>query len=238
MGTITKSVDVDVDLTTAYNQWTQFETFPQFMEGVEDVQQITDTELHWVTKVGPVVREFDAVITEQVPEQLIAWESVNGPQHQGRVSFRKLDDDETEIIAEMNIDPDAFVENVGDKAGIIDARVEGDLKRFKSFIEKRGDATGAWRGSVNADSDASASALGTPAEPSLRDTDYMPLNGQILPMGESMPISPLVSHTDRNEPAEPDSDEEEVDTVSGGVPLFDERGFNERRQDDTNADER
>ena len=233
VGTITKSVDVDVDLSTAYNQWTQFETFPQFMEGVEDVQQITDTELHWVTKVGPVVREFDAVITEQVPDELIAWESVSGPHHQGRVTFRKLDEDETEITAEMNIDPNGFVENVGDKAGIIDARVEGDLMRFKSFIENRGMETGAWRGYVGDDASADAglgddSALGTPADSSYDELDDTPLRGQALPLGEAMPVSPLVADPERTRPVDdPDSGYPESETMRGGVPLFDEPRSNE-----------
>lgn len=152
MGTITESVDVGVDLETAYNQWTQFETFPSFMEGVEQVEQLSDTTLHWVTKVGPVTREFDAVITEQRPDEVIAWQATNGPDFNGRVTFREIDDMHTAITAEMNIDPDGFVETVGDKSGVIEARVAGDMRRFKEFIESRsGEETGAWRGEVEGD---------------------------------------------------------------------------------------
>ncbi|MGI9084769.1 MAG: SRPBCC family protein [Aeromicrobium sp.] len=149
MSTITDTVDVDVDITSAYNQWTQFEAFPKFMEGVEEVRQIDDTHLHWVTKVGPVTREFDATVTEQHPEERIAWKSDDGPEHAGVVTFHRIDDNKTKVTVQMSIDPEGFVENVGDKAGILKLRVKGDLANFKEFIEGRaGDETGAWRGDV------------------------------------------------------------------------------------------
>ena len=136
MGTITESIDVGVDVTTAYDQWTQFESFPEFMEGVDEVRQIDDTHLHWVTSVGPVTREFDATVTEQHPDERVAWKSDDGPEHAGVVTFHRLDDQATKVTVQMSIDPEGFVENVGDKAGILDHRVKGDLKRFKEFIEK------------------------------------------------------------------------------------------------------
>jgi uncharacterized membrane protein len=149
MGTITESIDVGVDVTTAYDQWTQFESFPQFMEGVDEVRQIDDTHLHWVTSVGPVTREFDATVTEQHPDERVAWKSDSGPEHAGVVTFHRLDDQTSKVTVQMDIDPEGFVENVGDKAGILDQRVKGDLKRFKDFIESRGAETGAWRGEVD-----------------------------------------------------------------------------------------
>jgi uncharacterized membrane protein len=149
MGTITESIDVGVDVTTAYDQWTQFESFPQFMEGVDEVRQIDDTHLHWVTSVGPVTREFDATVTEQHPDERVAWKSDSGPEHAGVVTFHRLDDQTSKVTVQMDIDPEGFVENVGDKAGILDQRVKGDLKRFKEFIESRGAETGAWRGEVD-----------------------------------------------------------------------------------------
>ncbi len=152
MGTITESVDVAVDVTTAYDQWTQFESFPQFMEGVDEVRQLDETRLHWVTSVGPVTREFDATITEQHPDERIAWKSDDGPTHAGVVTFHRLDEGATKVTVQMEIDPEGFVENVADKAGVLDARVKGDLGRFKSFIEERGAETGAWRGDVDAPS--------------------------------------------------------------------------------------
>ena len=150
MGTITESIDVDVDVSTAYNQWTQFESFPEFMDGVDEVRQLDDTHLHWVTSVGPVTREFDATVTEQHPDERVAWKSDDGPEHAGVVTFHRLDDQKTKVTVQMSIDPDGFVENVADKANFLDHRVKGDLERFKSFIESRGNETGAWRGDVDA----------------------------------------------------------------------------------------
>jgi uncharacterized membrane protein len=150
MGTITESIDVAVDVTTAYDQWTQFESFPEFMEGVDEVRQIDDTHLHWVTSIGPATREFDATVTEQHPDERVAWKSDDGPEHAGVVTFHRLDDQQTKVTVQMSIDPDGFVENVADKANILDHRVKGDLKRFKEFIESRGTETGAWRGDVGA----------------------------------------------------------------------------------------
>jgi uncharacterized membrane protein len=155
MGTITESIDVGVDVTTAYDQWTQFESFPHFMEGVDEVRQIDDTHLHWVTSVGPVTREFDATVTEQHPDERVAWKSDSGPEHAGVVTFHRLDDQTSKVTVQMDIDPEGFVENVADKAGILDQRVKGDLKRFKDFIESRGAETGAWRGDVDRPDDRS-----------------------------------------------------------------------------------
>lgn len=148
MGTITKSVDVSVPVSMAYNQWTQFESFPEFMEGVEEVRQLNDTRLHWVTKVGGNTREFDATITEQHPDERVAWKSDSGPNHAGVITFHRLGEGTTRVTAQMDIDPDGFVETVADKLGLIDKRIEGDMARFKEFIERRGQETGAWRGDV------------------------------------------------------------------------------------------
>lgn len=125
MSTMTESVDVDVDLRTAYNQWTQFESFPRFMGDVEEIRQIDDTHLHWVTKVGPSTREFDAVITEQRPDERVAWKSTEGPEHAGVVTFHHLDKDKTRVTVQMEVDPEGFVENVADKIGVLDRRIKG-----------------------------------------------------------------------------------------------------------------
>ncbi|HEU4946793.1 MAG TPA: SRPBCC family protein [Kribbella sp.] len=148
MSAITQSVDVEVPVTTAYNQWTQFESFPQFMEGVEEIRQLDDIHTHWVTKVGGATREFDATITEQHPDERVAWRSDSGPRHAGVITFHKLDDSLTRVTAQLEIDPEGFLENVGDKLGVVEGRVKGDLQRFKTFIEQRGNETGAWRGDV------------------------------------------------------------------------------------------
>jgi uncharacterized membrane protein len=160
MATITDTIDVDVDRSTAYNQWTQFEDFPAFMEGVEEVRQISDTTLHWVTKVGPAVREYDAVITEQEPDQLIAWKAVSGTDNAGRITFQEVDENTTQITAEISIDPEGLVETVGEMTGAIERRVAGDLQRFKEFIESRGQETGAWRGTVHGGSTSTDSGAG------------------------------------------------------------------------------
>lgn len=149
MSTVTESVDVDVPIRTAYDQWTQFESFPQFMEGVQEIRQIDDTHNHWVIKIGGITREFDATITEQHPDERVAWRADDGPNHAGVVTFHRLDDSKTRVTAQMDVDPEGFVETVGDKAGILDRRVKSDMARFKEFIESRGTETGAWRGDVD-----------------------------------------------------------------------------------------
>ncbi|MBF4998735.1 SRPBCC family protein [Nocardia sp. BSTN01] len=149
MTTVTESVDVHVPVTTAYNQWTQFESFPQFMQGVERVEQRDDTHTHWTVHVAGATREFDAKITEQHPDERVSWTSEAGPRHAGVITFHRLDEDTTRVTAQMDIDPDGFVENVADKLGILDRRVKGDLERFRDFIESRRQESGAWRGDVD-----------------------------------------------------------------------------------------
>lgn len=148
MSQIEHSTEVDVPVRTAYDQWTQFEEFPQFVEGVDQVTQITDTRTHWVTSIGGVKREFDAEITEQTPDQRIAWQAVDGPKQTGAVTFQPLGPDRTKVMLLMEVEPEGPAENVGEKTGVLDARVRGDLERFKEFIESRGTETGAWRGEV------------------------------------------------------------------------------------------
>jgi uncharacterized membrane protein len=149
VSTIEQSIDVAVPVTTAYNQWTQFESFPEFMEGVERVDQVGDTMTHWVTNVGGVKREFDAKITEQHPDERVAWTSVDEPRQAGVVTFHRLSPETTKIMVQMDFEPEGVVETAGDKLGIVKRRVKGDLERFKTFIESRGTAEGAWRGEVN-----------------------------------------------------------------------------------------
>jgi uncharacterized membrane protein len=148
MSTVEKSVDVDVPVDTAYNQWTQFESFPQFMDGVQRVDQTSPTTTHWVTSIAGVDRRFEAEITEQHPDERIAWTSVDGPKQAGVVTFHRLDAGRTRVMLQMDFEPEGVVETAGDKLGVVGRRVEGDLKRFKSFIESRGTEEGAWRGAV------------------------------------------------------------------------------------------
>lgn len=148
MSTVEKSIEVDVPVRTAYDQWTQFETFPRFMSGVESIEQRSDTLTHWVTKVDGVRREFDAKITEQLPDERVAWTSVDGPTQAGVVTFHRLAEDRTKVMVQMDFEPEGVVENVGDHLGFVSRQVTGDLERFKEFIESEGRETGAWRGEV------------------------------------------------------------------------------------------
>lgn len=148
MSTVEKSIDVNVPIGTAYNQWTQFEDFPNFMEGVLDVKQLDDTHLHWRAEVGGKEKEWNAEITDQIPDQCIAWRSTSGTANDGYVTFHRIDDSTTRIMVRMDYDPEGVTENVGDALGVLSRRVESDLERFKDFLESRGQETGAWRGSV------------------------------------------------------------------------------------------
>jgi uncharacterized membrane protein len=149
MSTVEESVDVDVPVRTAYNQWTQFETFPEFMEGVVSITQLDDKRNHWVTEVAGQRREFDTEITEQHPDERIAWRSVGGDVRQaGVVTFHRLSDSSTRIMVQMDWEPEGVAEKIGAAVGVDDRRVKADTKRFKAFIESRQTETGAWRGDV------------------------------------------------------------------------------------------
>jgi uncharacterized membrane protein len=145
---ITAALDVNRPIDTVYNQWTQFESFPKFMEGVERVHQLDDTQLHWKINVGPSTREFFVTVTEQHPEERVSWRADDGPNHAGVVTFHRINDDTTRVTTQMDIDPEGFVEQAADKLGILDRRVHSDLERFKQFIEAQPAETGAWRGDV------------------------------------------------------------------------------------------
>jgi uncharacterized membrane protein len=149
MGSMTESVEVAVPVRTVYDQWTQFEDFPQFMAGVEEIQQVSDDMTHWRVKVGGKTREFDARITEQIPDERIAWTSTNGPRQAGVVTFHRLDAGHTRVTAQIDVEPEGLAENIGEKTGVMSHRVKDDLRRFRDYIESRGNATGSWRGEVH-----------------------------------------------------------------------------------------
>jgi uncharacterized membrane protein len=148
MATLEKSIEVNAPVSTAYNQWTQFEDFPKFMEGVKEVRQLDDTHVHWHAEIAGKDKEWDAEITEQIPDQRIAWRSMSGTPNSGAVTFERISDDKTRITLRMDYEPEDVVEKAGDAAGVLSRRIEGDLQRFKEFIESRGQETGAWRGKV------------------------------------------------------------------------------------------
>jgi uncharacterized membrane protein len=162
MSQVVETVDVAVPVRTAYNQWTQFEEFPAFMNSVREIRQLDDTRLHWVVEFGGVRREFDARITEQHPDERVAWTSTEGPKHAGVVTFHRLDDTHSRVTAQLDIDPEGFVENVADKAGIVDRLIKSDMAKFREFIEHRGAETGAWRGDVGRPSAAPGTSSAAP----------------------------------------------------------------------------
>lgn len=149
MATFEHAVDVNVPVRTAYNQWTQFEDFPQFMEGVESIDQQTDTRMHWIAEIAGNTQEWDAEITEQIPDQRIAWKSISGATHAGVVTFHYIDDNTTRVTLQIDYEPEGFIENVGAALGVVQARMAGDMNRFKEFIEQRREPTGAWRGEIS-----------------------------------------------------------------------------------------
>ena len=150
MASVVESIDVAVPVSTAYNQWTQFEDFPHFMEGVKSVTQTDDTHLHWVAEVAGKEKEWDAEVTEQHADERIAWNATSGAENAGVVTFHRVSDTSTRVTLQMDVDPEGVVENVGTALGFLERRVKGDLERFKEFIESRGTETGAWRGDVEA----------------------------------------------------------------------------------------
>src|SRR4051794_11127373 len=146
---VEKSVEVDVPVNTAYNQWTQFEEFPQFMGGVDEVRQVSASLTHWVAQIAGVRREWDAAILEQVPDSKVAWAATTGATNAGAVYFQSLGPARTLVRLQLEYEPEGLVEKVGDFLNVVSRQAEGDLERFKTFIEGRGTATGGWRGAVN-----------------------------------------------------------------------------------------
>jgi uncharacterized membrane protein len=148
METIEKSIEVDAPLREVYNQWTQFEEFPKFMSGVEEVRQLDNKRLFWRAEIWGKTAEWEAEIFEQVPNQRIAWRSIVGAPNAGAVSFQPIGADRTRVTLTLNYEPLGAVEKIGDALGVVSGKVEGDLQRFRDFIEERGRATGGWRGQI------------------------------------------------------------------------------------------
>jgi ribosome-associated toxin RatA of RatAB toxin-antitoxin module len=164
MATVQESITVDVPVRQAYNQWTQFEDFPNFMSGVDAVRQLDDTTVHFETSIAGVKREYDAQITVQEPDQRVTWESLNEPRNSGTVWFEALGADETKVNVELTWEPESAVEKLGAATGLDSRQVASDLRKFKKFIEERDTETGAWRESVSGgevEGDAGSTAAGT-----------------------------------------------------------------------------
>lgn len=150
MSQISEAIDVHVPVRTAYDQWTMFEEFPRFMEGVERIEQVDDRRMHWVAQIAGQRREWDAEVTEQIPDERVAWTSISGANNAGVVTFHRIEPDVTRVMLQLDFEPEGALETVGDALGMVKMRVKGDLARFKEFIEDRGVETGAWRGEVRA----------------------------------------------------------------------------------------
>lgn len=161
MSRIEEWIDVNVPVRVAYNQWTQFEDFPRFMEGVERVDQLDDTTLRWAARIAGRETSWTARITEQEPDRVVTWESTEGPRNAGIVTFDELAPDVTRVNLVIEYEPDGPVESAGDALGVVERRVKGDLQRFKEFIEGTGRETGGWRGRVEAGREVSGNPGGS-----------------------------------------------------------------------------
>ncbi|MFN8584536.1 MAG: SRPBCC family protein [Dehalococcoidia bacterium] len=161
MARVEKNIEVAVPVRTAYNQWTQFEQFPRFMEGVKEVRQLDDRHLHWRAEIGGRDEEWDAEIQEQVPDEKVIWRNTDGRTNAGMVKFDQLGPDRTRVHLEMSYEPEGMVENIGDALGVVSRRVEGDLERFKDYIESRGNESGGWRGEIGNDNAPDGHASGS-----------------------------------------------------------------------------
>jgi uncharacterized membrane protein len=155
MPKIEETIEVDVPVQVAYNQWTQFEEFPTFMEGIKEVRQIDDTHLHWVAEIGGQTEEWDAEITEQSPDQRIAWHSTSGKPNAGVVTFQRLADQRAKVTLELEWEAEGLLEKAGSLIGQDDRKVKSDLERFKEVVERSGTEAGGWRGTVTSGSETS-----------------------------------------------------------------------------------
>jgi uncharacterized membrane protein len=151
MSQIQETLEIDVPIRTAYNQWTQFEEFPHFMTGIDEVRQLDATHVHWVARIAGVRREWDAEILEQVPDSRVAWRNIDGATNGGTVTFEPVSAQATKVTLALDFEPSGLLESVGDSLGLVAARAREDLEHFRDFITERGTETGAWRGEVGVD---------------------------------------------------------------------------------------
>ncbi|MGI8681352.1 MAG: SRPBCC family protein [Mycobacteriales bacterium] len=206
---VEKSIQVNVPISTVYNQWTQFEDFPQFMGGVQQVTQLDDRRLHWVAEIGGVKREWNATILEQVPDQKIAWAATEGATNAGAVYFTPVGAAATSVRLSLEYEPEGLVERVGDKLNIVEKRAQADLEKFKEFIESSGYATGAWRGSVN-----ESDAVGTPgvesAESSRGDSGKAGLSAKAVAAAATTAVAAGIAATALKGKSDDDSDDQDT----------------------------
>lgn len=204
--TVEKTVVVQVPVATAYNQWTQFEDFPRFMDAVTSVRQLTDKRLEWVAEIGGVRRRWEADVVEQVPDRKVAWTATEGARNSGVVTFEAVSSDSTEVHLVLEYEPKDWVERVGDTLNVVENRAEKDLERFKEFIESEGHETGAWRGTLGQTSSGVAQVSGdvsaeTPSTSTAPDGDDEP----VFPEDRPADVREVFHEPDRTviEPDEP-----------------------------------
>ena len=217
--TVEKSILVNVPVSTAYNQWTQFEDFPQFMGGVKSVTQLDDDRLEWVAEIAGVRRQWTAQILEQVPDQRVAWAATEGATNAGAVTFEDVGGGQTSVHLSLEYEPEGLLEKVGDKLNVVENQAEADLDRFKAFIEAEGYATGAWRGSVD-----EGAAVGTPgvaeASSSQGDTGKAGVSGKAVAAGLGAAAAVAVGAAAvAGKKAPTDDDTGDVPRMDVGVPL-------------------
>jgi len=201
MSSTTQTIDVEVPISTAYNQYTQFEDFPRFMDGVKSVAQLDDTHLLWVAEIGGKTKEWTAEITDQQPDERISWRAQEGEENGGTITFHAVDEGVTRVTAEIFYEAEGIKETVGDVLGFMDSQVKGDLERFKEFIESRGSETGAWRGEVEAgsvlDNDGDSAGVAAVGTSSLRGLSS---DGDSLAGGSSR-VGPTAGTANSDSPA-------------------------------------
>ena len=183
---VEKSILVNVPVSVAYNQWTQFEDFPQFMGGITSVTQLSDDRLEWVAEIAGIRRRWEAKVLEQVPDRRVSWAATEGATNAGQVTFEDIGGGQTSVHLSLEYEPEGLVEKVGDKLNVVENQAEGDLDRFKAFIEAEGYASGAWRGSVN-DGTRVPGTVGTPgvddADASRGDSGKAGVSGKAVAAG-------------------------------------------------------
>lgn len=201
MASLQETIEVDVPVSTAYNQWTQFESFPEYMRGVESVEQIDETSLHFRTDIAGVRREYNAQITEQLPDRRIAWVSTDKPRNAGEVTFEPLGPEHTRVTVALEWDPEGLVEKAGSAVGADSHQISADLKRFKQFIEARGIETGAWRsavdrGEVEETEEEAGFAANAPAHSHAATPPHAPVPSPQRPAG----VDPILDDSDPSNP--------------------------------------
>jgi ribosome-associated toxin RatA of RatAB toxin-antitoxin module len=213
---VDKTIMVDVPVRTAYDQWTQFEEFPQFMGGVREVRQLDDRRLHWVAEIAGVRREWEAEVIEQVPDQKVAWAATDGATNAGAVFFRPLGENRTEVRLHLEYEPEGVVEKVGDKLSIVEKQAQSDLEKFKSYIESRGAQSGGWRGEVEGN-------VGTPdveaAEETRGDSGKAGVSGKAVAAGVVAAAAGVAAAAAVKGGSDKDKDEDRDTTVIPAQPV-------------------